>query len=381
MLRNWILKSSDALFGPPACGILAARLSLKGRSKAPADWQPGDPGRILLIRPGGIGDMLLLLPALNALQAAFPSAQIDVVCEQRNLPVIDLSNSGARCLPYDRNPLSFISALLKTPYDIAIDSEQFHHSSAVFAALSGAPVRIGFNINPRRNGLYTHLVPYSPDGFEGSEFLRLLGPLGIESRAFHPAMIRPGNPEAELDSSLLRRLEELKKGGQRLVLVHAGGSVKRKMWPEEKMAELVGRLTAQPETAVVVLGTEADGGRASRACAEASSGKAVSVSHSLTLKQCAALISMTSLFVGPDSGLLHLAAGCSVPTVALFGPSDHIKWGYGGRGRHAVVRNPVPCSPCFIFGYSKPCRNYECINGISVDDVIGACNRIAAGSA
>lgn len=380
MIRNWILKTSDALFGPPACGVLAGILSLRGKSKAPKRWAPHNPKRILLIRPGGIGDMILLLPTLDALSKAFPSAEIDIVCEQRNLPVIELSNTKARCIPYDRSPISFLAQLAQTQYDIAVDSEQFHHSSAVFATLSGAAVRIGFNINPRRNGLYTHLIPYSPDGFEGNEFLRLLGPLGIQVPPFHPAAIRPEKPEDILPADLSAQLNELKRSGQRIVVVHAGGSVKRKMWPDDKLAGLIARLAEQPESSVVMLGSREDRQRAARISAASSSRKVIALSDNLTLKQCAALISVSALFVGPDSGLLHLAAACNTSTVAIFGPSDHVKWGYGGRGRHAVVRNDVPCSPCFIFGYSKPCRSYECIDAISVDEVARACSRVAASS-
>ena len=378
MIRNWLLKTSDALFGPPACSLIAALLSLRGRAKAPSSWTPGMPRRILVIRPGGLGDMILLLPFLEVLAKTFPSAELDVVCEQRNLPVLALSHVKARCLPYDRNPIAFLWKLIWEHYDIALDTEQFHHSSAVFAALSGAPVRIGFNINPRRNGLYTHLIPYSPDEFEGDQFLRLLAPLDIGETPFHPALIRPVNPYESLPADLCQKLQDHQKAGRRLIIIHSGGSVRRKILTAEKLAELVVRLAGQPENAVVVLGSKADSRRT--AAIENISGRRDNVLYitaGLNLSQCAALISMAGIFVGPDSGLLHLAAACNVATVAVFGPSDHKKWGYGGRGRHVVVRNAVPCAPCFIFGYSKPCRHYECIEGISVDDLAGACSSIA----
>jgi len=379
MLRNWILKTADGLLGPPTCSALAAVAALRGKSKAPSGWKPGTPKRILIIRPGGIGDMLLLLPALSAISKTFPSAKLDIVCEQRNINVVELAQIESCCLPYDRNPVTFITRLLKTEYDIAIDSEQFHHSSAVFAALSGAPVRIGFNINPRRNGLYTHLIPYSPDSFEGTEFLRLLAPLGINEIQFHPASIRPDDPDKCIDPAVLEQLRSARRNGRRIIVIHSGGSVDRKQLGEDKMAALVARLAEQPESSVVVLGGKSDAKRTERILSKSYKGeKVIAINGGLNLKQCSALVSMCSIFVGPDSGLLHLAAACGIPTVAIFGPSDPRKWGYGGRGRHIVVRNEVPCAPCFIFGYSKPCSHYECIEGITVDDVARACNKVAA---
>ncbi len=376
MIRNWIFKTTDFLVGPLICTFIAALLCVRGKSKSPDKWSPAGLKRILIIRPGGIGDMILMLPSISAISERFPDAEIDIICEQRNMSVVSLSNVKARCLPYDRSPLSLLVTLLNTKYDIALDGEQFHHFSAVFGALSGAGARIGFNINPRRNGLYTHLIPYSPDGFEGEQFLRLLGPLEMSAVTFSPADLRITGPEA-LGSELHKRITEF-RGARKLAILHSGASVKRKLWPADRMAALITELATTDETAVVVLGGEGDRPRNAAIAALLTSPRdAMILTDQLDLKQCAALLSMATIFVGPDSGLLHIAVGCQTPTVAIFGPSDHKKWSYK-EGLNTIVRKDIPCAPCFMFGYSKPCSNYQCINGIDVGTVATACRSLIA---
>lgn len=380
MLRSWILKTTDFLAGPLVCSILARCLILRGRSKAPSNWTPERSSRILVIRPGGIGDMILLLPAISALTKHFPSAQIDIVCERRNMAVIELTDIKARCIAYDSHPLKLVNILCKTKYDIAVDSEQFHHFSAVFAALSGADVRIGFNINPRRNGLYTHLIPYSPDGYEGREFFRMLKPLGITSETSSPGSTSCKAPSSStLDKALLDRLSNMKTQSK-LIVLHAGGSIKRKLWPESKATDLISRLINSYKASIIILGGNKDRERCSSIYSSfADSPNVVNIMGELNLAQCAELIAMSGMFIGPDSGLLHLAISLNRPTIAIFGPSDHRKWGIEDKA-HKIVRKHLPCAPCCIFGYSKPCTHYQCIEDISVEEVAQAAEELMSSS-
>ena len=93
------------------------------------------------------------------------------------------------------------------------------------------------------------------------------------------------------------------------------------------------------------------------------------------MAETAGLVARSRLFIGPDTGLAHLAAAVGVPTVVLFGPGDHLKWGVSDA-THAIVRKDLPCSPCSLFGYHKPCRTIACMKEIEVEDVVAACRQI-----
>ena len=375
MNRTDLFKTLDALVGAPLCRVMAWLPSLAKDGGSTPDTRPETVRRILLIRPGGMGDMVLLLPAVRLLQQRFPSAELTLVCERRNLDVLRLAQLDRCALLYDSNPLRFLRQLLRARYDVAVDSEQFHHFSAVFALLSRARVRIGFKINPLRNPLYTHLVNYAPDGPEGSEFLRLLGPLGIRSETPPMSRLATGAPP-EFPAAVRDEIARTASRGG-LVVIHPGASTGYKHWPAKSFVELALRLDRDLSLLPVFAGDAGDRPSAERIreAVGRAGGRALSFAGRLSLAETAAVLRRARLFVGTDSGLAHLAVALEAPTVVLFGPSDAKKWG-ATDARHAVVQKDLPCAPCFIFGYHKPCRSVACMQQISVDDVLEACRRV-----
>jgi len=373
--RTDLLKAADATVGAALCRMLGRlHFAIHGDEVA-EDIPPDRVRRILVIRPGGMGDMIILLPILRALQARFPAAEIDLVCERRNVDVLRLRGLEARALPYDSNPVRFLHRLRRRKYDVAVDTEQFHNFSAIFGLFSGAPVRIGFKVNPIRNPLYSHLVNYELDGPEGKQFMRLLEPLGIVN-----ASPDGEGDMREADLSLPGPIQdELRAvaptGG--FAVLNPGSSTVYKVWRTERFAELAGRLHAEYGMAVVLTGSrkEAKLGAALAGSIRDMKCPVLSLAGRLTLGQTAAVLKQARLFVGCDSGLSHLAATLGVPSAVIFGPSDHRKWGVQ-NARHAVVRKSLPCAPCFIFGYHRPCRTIACMRGVTVEDVMAACRKV-----
>lgn len=366
-LRLHLLKNADATLGALLCRILG---NLDDCRQNGGDRNPPDPEavrHILAIRPGGMGDMILCMPTFLTLARRYPNATIDVVCEARNAPILRLANAPLHPLPCDVKPLSFLRRLRTTPYDLAIDTEQFHNLSAVFCLLSGAPIRIGFKINPRRNPLYTHLVAYAVDAHESVQFARLLEPLG-----------RPVGPMPELASCFqLPEPDAHNTPETRTLFIHPGSTTEYKQWPEEKWIQLASQMARIPGAFVTIIGGPAEQEQCRRVAAAASTlaNPVQTRPGSLDIVDVANALRHSALFVGADSGLAHLAVAMGTPTVILFGPSDAAKWGIHDA-RHAIVRRPTPCAPCFIFGYHKPCNTKTCIRGIPVDAVFEACTRL-----
>ena len=374
-LRVGLLKVADATAGALLCRVLARRYALKEGEIPPVAPDPRNVRRVLVIRPGGMGDMLLLLPVISLLQKRFPGAAIDIVCESRNIAVLRLVGLEGAAIPYDAHPVGLLWKLARTAYDVAVDSEQFHHFSAVFAVLSRAPVRVGFKINPLRNPLYTHLVNYAPDGAEGAQFMRLLEPLGIRAGDGPAAGILAG-VGCSLPEAVERDLARLAPSGA-FVAIHPGARSRYKEWPAERFAQLAVSLHRLGSLVPVMVGDKRDkqvGDRILEACREAGC-PALSCQGRLDLAGTASLIGRARLFVGTDSGLGHLAVAEGRPTVILFGPSDALKWGLDDA-THATVRAALPCAPCFIFGYHKPCRSVACMRQITVEAVLAACRRV-----
>ena len=356
--RSSLMKAADALVGPLLCKALS-RAQTRTEHRRIQDV----PGPVLVIRPGGIGDAAMLLPMLAALEAAVPGRRIDLLCESRNDGIFRLARPGARVVAYDAAPLAALRMLFRGGFGAVIDTEQFHNASGVMAALTRAPLRIGFKINTNRRGLYTHLVSYDLDGPEDAQFGRLLAAAcgrvatlppraGILAAAALPAVppgLLPARP---------------------FLLVHAGGSIPCKRCPAPALAEACRAVAAESGLALVVIGAAADCAAAAELAARLGP-DAVNLCGRLNLAETAAACRAAAALVGPDSGIAHLAVAVGTPAVVVFGPSDPAKWG-PPAGCGTAVSQPLPCSPCSIFGYTKPCRSFACIDEIESDQIAKA---------
>jgi ADP-heptose:LPS heptosyltransferase len=208
-------------------------------------------GRILLIRPGGIGDAVLLSPAIHSLKNTHPAINITVLAEQRNAGVFSLIPGVDRLLCYDR-PRELLQALLGS-YDVVIDTEQWHRLSAIVARIASAPVKIGFDTNERRR-MFTHPVPYSHDDYESLSFIHLLAPLGIASETVEtriPFLSLPGTASGKA-ADLLEPLRD-----QPFVTVFPGASIPERRWGADRFRQVADNL-AQFGVKTVVVGGKDD---------------------------------------------------------------------------------------------------------------------------
>ncbi len=372
--KTSLLKVLDASAGALLCRLLGRLAYILETTTVLHNIDNSRIRKILVIRPGGIGDMIVLLPVVAELGKSLPNAQIHVMCETRNSEVLDLFDVGVKQIVYDANPLAALRQLKNTHYDLAIDTEQFHNFSAVLAYWSGAGRRIGFKVNPRRNALYTDLVAYDQDAPEINQFANLLQPVGIK-----PSGLTLCGKLAGMCGNIsptLKKKVAACAGKRNFALLHVGGSTRNKRWPEHCFAELADRIASELGLAPLLIGDKRDFPVASgiqQLCGPDTS--PCNLCGTMSFSDAAALIKNGELFVGTDSGLAHAAAALDVPSVVLFGPSDENKWGIKNK-RHKVVRVNLPCSPCSIFGYTKPCKHTPCMRKITPGQVMQAAKQV-----
>ena len=317
--------------------------------------------RILLIRPGGIGDAVLLAPAIGGLKKKFPQAKITVLAEKRNAGVFALIPGINRVLRYDVLG-DFLVALRLKP-DVAIDTEQYHRLSAVVARMIGATTLIGYGTNKRAR-LFHHAVPYSHDTYEADSFFHLLIPLGITPLASmtSPFLSVPTTAHARV-TQLLAPLSN-----RPFIVIFPGASIPERRWGAECFRQVAVRLAEQGYGIVVVGGK--DDTATGATIINAAGG--LNLANQTSLAETAAVIGRAALLVSGDSGVLHLGVGLGAPTVSLFGPGIAKKWAPRGP-HHRVLNHHRPCSPCTKFGYTQKCqRNAECMKEITSDEVFQA---------
>ncbi|QOX79025.1 glycosyltransferase family 9 protein [Trichlorobacter lovleyi] len=347
------MKTADALLGRLITNLLP--------SLSTPDL-PESVYSVLLIRPGGIGDAVLLAPVIRQLKVKYPNIQITILAERRNAGVFALVPSVDLLYCYDR-PAEFWRAV-RDKYDVVIDTEQWHRLSAVIARLIRSPIKIGFATNERRR-MFTHALPYSHDEYEVSSFKRLLEPLtdvSEQTEATIPFLTIPVTSK-ESARKLLATL-----GDKPFVTIFPGASIPERRWGADRFRAVAAALV-QKGYGVVVVGGTVDRTDAQTIADESG----LDLAGRTSLAETAAVISRSALLISADSGLLHVAIGLGVPTVSLFGPGRALKWAPRGK-LHTVINKNLSCSPCTSFGTTPPCPyNARCMQEISVSEVIDHC--------
>jgi lipopolysaccharide heptosyltransferase II len=354
------LKLFDKVVGKPFVWLLSIRW--EDKKEIPEKFK-----KVLFIRPGGIGDAVLLLPAIHLLRENFPDSYIDVLCEKRNADIFRFSRDINRIYLYDKG-----FDLLKyiwNRYDVVIDTEQWHRLSAVAAYLTRASVRIGFFTN-ERGKLFTHQIPYSHDDYEVYSFLHLIEPITKNSLSFDVNKSFINTDLVSLSYSSF--FEETKNNGE-CIAIFPGASVNERRWGGERFGEVAKILHAKGYK-IIILGSHADTEDAAKIKEYADN--SLDLTGKTSLKEVAAILKKCKLLITADSGLMHIAYGVGTPTVSLFGSGIEKKWAPGGK-KFIVINKHLSCSPCTKFGYTPRCkRNVECLSSISVAEVIKAVEMI-----
>lgn len=347
-MNTLFLKKVDALLGS-----FLSRILPKAQKMNP---DLVEVHRLLLIRPGGIGDAVLLVPAIHALRCAYPKTEIHVLAERRNAATFLLSSDTDKIFCYDR-PKELLSAFFSV-YDVIIDTEQWHRLSAVVARLIRSNYKIGFATN-ERSRMFTHGIDYSHDEHEMESFAHLLVPLAITCAPVFD------NPSLSVPSGATEHAERLLADlGRPFVCLFPGASIAERRWGADNFRSLARRLLQDGLQVVVI------GGAEDREAGEAIvKDGGLNLAGRTSLPETAAILKKSALLVSGDSGVLHLAVGLGTLTVSLFGPGISRKWAPRGD-RHRIVNLGLDCSPCTRFGTTPPCPiQGRCIQEITVDMV------------
>ena len=348
------IKRIDSLVGKPITQLLSS----------PHFYPVVQVQSILIIRPGGIGDALLLAPAINLLRSNYSDAVITILAERRNEGAFSLIPAIDRLLLYDNYTDLF--HCLHSKYDLIIDTEQWHRMSAVIARAVSSRMKIGFDTNERRR-LFTHPVPYSQDDYEAQSFINLLHPLAIRETFVNssPFLAVPESAADEINSLLGSITSPY-------IAIFPGASVKERRWSVGKFRSLV-QYIADAGFAVVIIG-----GKEDKDSGEAilSGSNGLNLAGRTSLAGTAAVVARSRLLVSGDSGVLHIAVGLGIPAVALFGAGIAKKWGPQGK-RHMVLNRNLVCSPCTLFGTTPVCTAaVRCLDEIGVEEVFEAVNAL-----
>lgn len=355
-------------------------------------WGRGHaPSRILVIVTRQIGDVLLTTPAIRELRRLWPDATVDVLGIAGTLGMLE-GNVDVRCRIEAPSRTSKESMLvfgrrLWRKYDLAVVTE--HSDRAHLYGFLAAPLRVGVVPRQGRHAwwkrlLLRHAVVHAGDS--GSvhvidEKIALLAPW---RRAVGTGTPIVGPAARALPAQLRQRLRE------GYVVVHVPSMWNYKQWPLPHYRELIQALNGEGRQVVLTGGSaEADRAKIAAVVSGKPASDLIDAAGQLEFGQITTLLEGASLYVGPDGSITHLAAALGVPMIAIFGPTNPIRWGPAApagvpavpwqrragaeqtRGRVVLMQGPGGCVPCGRAG----CEDHRdsasrCLQDISPSRVI-----------
>jgi exopolysaccharide biosynthesis WecB/TagA/CpsF family protein len=396
------------------------------------------PRRILVVQLADIGDLVLSTPALRRLRMDYEEAHIAVLTTKHAAPIIQsglLHLTPKRVgvvvnevITFDKHTFDSPKALLKPAnlrkafalgaqlsrgrYDTVLI---FHHFSTRFGSLkfaalawaAGAKRIIGLD---NGNGFFlTERLPdegfgarhqaqywldlveqlnHGGDQSDKARFVPTIGevPVGTTPASSTPVEYPLPSPHAvqiEIGAEALQRAKDLLMPLDRtrpIIAIHAGsgGYSLARRWEPEKFATVADVLAERRKAQIVLVGGAGDDTAAVKAAMRSPT---LDLTGKTTLGQLVALLEDCSLFIGADSGVMHIAAAANTPVVAIFGPSNANAWSpWAGYDAAVVVRSAPACSPCSYVGTEVGLRNgcaaRTCMRMVTQEQVIAAAEQV-----
>lgn len=348
--------------------------------------------RFLLVRLRQIGDVVFTTPTFAALKDRFPSAHLTYLVEPAAAPVVEghahldevivaPRGGGARGLLAD---LVLGRRLARERFDVAID---FHGGprASLLTWLSGARTRVGYTV-AGRSWMYTVRVSRPRE-------LRPRHSVENQWDLLDAIGVPPPTPDrypvqmpvvASVRSAVRERLRAHVAGDARVVVMHVSAGNPFRRWPTGSFAEVAaGLVVRDPAVHVVVTAGPSDADAASHVISTArerlAAGDRVRVVDcgELSLAELRALLEDAALYIGGDSGPMHVAATTAVPIVSLYGPTLPVRsrpWRPERFLSAAVDVDGLPCRPC----NQRRCEpgDFRCLARITPEQVLAAAARL-----
>ena len=352
--------------------------ALEPQPLAPARWLWSDVRRVLVVRLRSIGDTVLATPALHALSRFLPAAEIDILLEDWVAPLLDGFPQVNRVIKVERGNLQSRARVAKElrsrSYDVAFNLHG-GTTATILTRATGARHRVGYR-SYRYSRLHNYAAPPAgelwgkPATHSVEQQLALLGWTGVPVSDLPPTSLAvTAKAAASIDEKL--RAEGINEGSP-LALMHPAAAFESKQWATENFARVVVELAALGLVTVAVAAPfEAETINALR---KNSSRKIVAFTD-LSLPEVTALAARSSLFVGNDSGVAHIASAVHTPAVVIFGSSNVAHWRPWANPSAEVVREELPCQPCPGYTCSEFDRP-DCIRRVTVERVMQAIERV-----
>lgn len=377
------MRRLDFYLGFFPCHILAFYYRIRGRNKKV--FFPGDPKKVLVVKFLGFGSIIMTTPLMAELKRNYPAAEIHFLTFSNNVPICESIPLIDKVFCLEEKSLSrFTLSLVKTlyqlrkqNYDLMFNLEFFSNFSLLVSSLSKSKIALCFGGRHEfRKTLCQRIISYENEAHIVDKFCNFLKFLDIEVSSDTKKLVElEEDPEAR--SKILALLEKKKVDVDRdflvVVNINAGEMSSIRKWPGEYYQQVLSFLLSKEKIKLILIGGKEDVSYVSsmERMFAAEDDKIINLAGQIFLKELISLMKVSRLYIGNDSGPLHVAEACGLPNVSFFGPESPKVYGHSDNENYTFYSN-LPCSPCINVYTNKDtrCKDNLCLKLIRPEEVI-----------
>lgn len=328
---------------------------------------------MLVIHQGALGDFILALPLLSALRMAFPRARPALMGYPRILQLAEGRFYAEEIFSIDQKGMATFF-IREGPLDRTL-TQFFSRFELIVLFGKDAEGPLITNLRKVCPGrvLYINSFPNWDEGVHLSDhLLKQLARYGIPFLETPPRLYLTESDREWGRGFWMERGITPEQRSEAIVL-HPGSGSRKKVWPLRYFLDLYHHLQSVPGRGFLVVLGPAEGQEIHQAFTSLNASN-LKIAKGLSLVQLASVMEGCGFFIGNDSGISHMAAALGLPTLAIFGPTDHRVWSPRGQ-RVEVLRKEMPCAPCAEERFFL-CKEQECLKQIGVEDVLKRLKRM-----
>ena len=331
---------------------------------------------------GGIGDLLRALPAVESLHANFPEASISLLASPESRDIVPLTSASetiSEIINYDPKnahrsffkKLGLLTKLRKFHFDLVYfpSRGEAMREEVLMNLIIGAPHRLGFK-KGNVGLLNTIKIELRDDQPILDQNLAILKAANLN---IYKENVRLEVSEHDLQYAKKFLNEHNFNNTFPLISIHTGASwyTNFRCWPNENYIYLIRYLVKTLNAKIIIIGSKSEIEVGKVISDQIHDPSFINMIGETTVGQMAAIIKLSHLFIGNDSGPLHIALALGVPSVAIFGPTSPEQV-IAHTDNFIAVNKKVNCSPCYLHqpGFKPHCHNRRCLEEITADEVI-----------
>ncbi|MBI5183948.1 MAG: glycosyltransferase family 9 protein [Nitrospinae bacterium] len=343
--------------------------------------------KILIFCLGGIGDNIRLFPIIRALHEAFPLASFTILIDSANEGFFKLFPGSFFNFIYFNLYKEHKRLLVKILFSISLRRYRFdliynpHRGvgmieGTIMSGVIGAPYRIGFTENGS-GFLYTTKIEFKRESPILRQNIALLKEAGIAIN----------NPNIEIvipKEDILFARGFLKRHNisedDLIFCVHPGAywASKLRCWPLDNFIDLFLQIDLRYKAKIIIIGNRDEVHINNYISERIKSPNIISSIRDTSIGRMSTLIKSSHLFIGNDSGPLHIALALNIPSIGIFGSTSPKQVISNNSTTFIAIKKDLPCSPCFVHQalFIPRCDDVRCLNTISVSEVMDAIDKV-----